>query len=517
VDVKISTYCIMSKKIELSLNVGDKVELEGKGNRVGIIRFIGHVHFKTGVLYGIELTDGSIGSNDGSVGKDRYFKCRAKSNRGERWKPEKKQTEKPALRGVFVRRFKIRRILRKARTIPSLSRARSTPKAKSPTKPSTSRSKSNPKASRGSRRTNVMDEKTSLIERKGRMRRAQKRPCKICGVDLNFSEPLADKVMEHVVLGGFAQSQDGDGLMECAVTHVLNCARELPNCFPGTLKYLKLDLRDSSSERLKGVFEKSFAFLDECQKMGGVCLVHCQQGKSRSASILCAYLIARRGLSMDAALKRLQDARPIVQPNESFMRQLRDFEHMAKIWREKPDPKRKVLYGYQSYTQRKEVRDRRDSWSCLPDTPGVKDNLSSTGRRLSAPERIELKLEELEEKHQSPRRRRGSPEPARGRDCRAALGVRNLNVNSRNLKSQKPDNSSSKSRYGSSNVSNRKSRPTGRSAFSPPTSRAGKITMRSSHCSASSSAGKITYRSARSQPKPVMNFVRLKQTIDVFV
>jgi len=510
----------MTKKIELSLNVGDKVGLEGKGDRVGIIRYIGHVHFKTGVLYGIELTDGSVGSNDGSLGKDRYFKCKAKINRGDRRKSEKKQAGKPALHGVFVRRFKIRRVLRKARTKPkpALSRAKSNPRLKTPKKPPrfvTSKSTPSLRRSRSTRKLDAMDEKSSRSNSrsKSRARRARKRPCKICGVDLNFSEPLADKIMEHVVLGGFAQSQDGDGLMKSGVTHVLNCAKELPNCFPSTLKYLKLDLRDSSSERLRGVYEEAFTFIDECQKSGGICLVHCQQGKSRSAAILCAYLVARRGLSVDQALKRLQDARPIVQPNESFMLQLRDFEHMAKIWRRKPDPKKKVLYGLLGYPQPKEVRGRRDSWSCLPDTPGVNDHLSPTGRRLSAPDRIGLKAEELEEKNQKPvRRRRGSPEPARGREHRAPFRERNLNASPRNRKSKESSNSYSNNRSSRSNISSRKSR-----RHSPPTSRAGKITMRYSQCGVSSLAGKITYRGGRNRPKPVINVVQLRQTIDMFV
>merc|ERR1719233_2238372 len=112
---------------------------------------------------------------------------------------------------------------------------------------------------------------------------------------------------------------------------------------------------------------------------------------------------------MDAALHRLQDIRPIVQPNENFIRQLRDFEHMAKIWRERPDPKNKVLYGFQSYSQPKDAGGRRVSWSCLADTPGMKRDLSSPRRRLSAPDRIELKLDDHEEKKEGLRKRNAFP------------------------------------------------------------------------------------------------------------
>jgi len=54
-----------------SITVGCRVTLEDK--RTGIVRFIGPVHFRPGVIAGIELDDPYVGTSDGSVNGWRYF------------------------------------------------------------------------------------------------------------------------------------------------------------------------------------------------------------------------------------------------------------------------------------------------------------------------------------------------------------------------------------------------------------------------------------------------------------
>lgn len=54
-------------------------------------------------------------------------------------------------------------------------------------------------------------------------------------------------------------------------------------------------------------------------------LVHCMAGISRSAAIVIAYLMATEQLDFDAALAKLREKRPIVNPNQGFCAQLRAF------------------------------------------------------------------------------------------------------------------------------------------------------------------------------------------------
>ena len=48
---------------------------------------------------------------------------------------------------------------------------------------------------------------------------------------------------------------------------------------------------------------------------GGSVLIHCLEGRSRSASVAVAYLIRHRGMSLRDAFKKVQHCRPMVQPN----------------------------------------------------------------------------------------------------------------------------------------------------------------------------------------------------------
>ena len=45
-------------------------------------------------------------------------------------------------------------------------------------------------------------------------------------------------------------------------------------------------------------------------------------GKSRSATVVCAYLMQRYGLSPAEALAQIRETRPFCEPNEGFMKQL---------------------------------------------------------------------------------------------------------------------------------------------------------------------------------------------------
>jgi hypothetical protein len=55
-------------------------------------------------------------------------------------------------------------------------------------------------------------------------------------------------------------------------------------------------------------------------------LVHCQMGRSRSATIAIAALMAAEDLSRDAAYLKVKGARPMAEPNQGFWEQLARFE-----------------------------------------------------------------------------------------------------------------------------------------------------------------------------------------------
>ena len=113
-------------------------------------------------------------------------------------------------------------------------------------------------------------------------------------------------------------------------SHILNAAKEWPEPkFPTTgnrPKYLKLDLSDSPHENLLLHLEKALSFLEDAGKQNGRVLVHCVLGKSRSPSIIIAYLVKFKSMSLLEAFEVVKEKRKSVLPNRSFIRQLMLFE-----------------------------------------------------------------------------------------------------------------------------------------------------------------------------------------------
>lgn len=63
---------------------------------------------------------------------------------------------------------------------------------------------------------------------------------------------------------------------------------------------------------------------------GGKVLVHCYLGRSRSVTIVLAYLVARKRMALADAATRLRHARPQMQPNSGFWRALEELEQQQQ-------------------------------------------------------------------------------------------------------------------------------------------------------------------------------------------
>lgn len=64
------------------------------------------------------------------------------------------------------------------------------------------------------------------------------------------------------------------------------------------LRHMWINAKDSKEVSLNEHFEPAFAFISKQLDEGNV-LVHCQMGKSRSASIVIAFLIKHLGIPVE--------------------------------------------------------------------------------------------------------------------------------------------------------------------------------------------------------------------------
>lgn len=76
----------------------------------------------------------------------------------------------------------------------------------------------------------------------------------------------------------------------------------------------------------KPMIEIGYHFMDNVINSGGKVLVHCMAGVSRSVSLITYYLMKKNCLGFYDALAFIKSQRPIVNPNESFKNQLKNYE-----------------------------------------------------------------------------------------------------------------------------------------------------------------------------------------------
>ncbi len=92
------------------------------------------------------------------------------------------------------------------------------------------------------------------------------------------------------------------------------------------VKQLAIYLSDHHATHIDSWFDIALKAIDTHLRQGKKVLVHCRMGISRSATMIIAHLMKKRGLSMKQAISHVERVRPIINPNPGFMTQLKIFE-----------------------------------------------------------------------------------------------------------------------------------------------------------------------------------------------
>ena len=87
------------------------------------------------------------------------------------------------------------------------------------------------------------------------------------------------------------------------------------------IQFLGVPAIDLNSFPLMEYFQKAADWIEKILKEGGVVLVHCVKGISRSATLIIAFLIIKRKMTLQEAILMMKKKRSIA-PNEGFMQQL---------------------------------------------------------------------------------------------------------------------------------------------------------------------------------------------------
>lgn len=200
----------------------------------------------------------------------------------------------------------------------------------------------------------------------------------------NFSQPTSSLRMSYLIhgstshtgmgwvdqvprsgklfIGGLYALYQTDLIRAAGITHVLSVIDydpALKERFPDLqLEHLHIRADDHPNENLLQHFEESVKYVDGALKEvdqerwngegqekesgggGGGVFVHCAMGKSRSATLVVAYLMWKYKLDAPTALAQLVEGRPVCCPNPGFQEQLKVWEKMCQS--ETEDEKKKI-------------------------------------------------------------------------------------------------------------------------------------------------------------------------------
>jgi len=161
---------------------------------------------------------------------------------------------------------------------------------------------------------------------------------------------IKDEELDWIWIGDAEDARDAPNLRKHNVRYILNCT---PLRADGGVSnfhekdsnfcYCRIAMGDNATEHLSSRFEESWQFLERARvrEDGGV-LVHCQQGVSRSVSMVLSYLMKYYGKTFGEALALAKTARKQACPNDGFTQQLKVLEETLRTTNgyEKVPPKR---------------------------------------------------------------------------------------------------------------------------------------------------------------------------------
>ncbi|KAM3131534.1 hypothetical protein pb186bvf_016318 [Paramecium bursaria] len=93
-----------------------------------------------------------------------------------------------------------------------------------------------------------------------------------------------------------------------------------------TIDNLPIQVNDKPNVDIQQYFQTTNKYIESRMDKKQNILVHCMAGKSRSATIVLAYLIYSQKWSLQESLIYLKSVRPMVCPNPGFIRQLLQYE-----------------------------------------------------------------------------------------------------------------------------------------------------------------------------------------------
>ena len=135
----------------------------------------------------------------------------------------------------------------------------------------------------------------------------------------------ANEVVENIYIGNINSVYDIKSLKDTGITHIISVIAGFVPPYPEDFEYLVINAIDNLNTDFSKNFEVANEFINKDFESTKKILIHCQAGRSRSATILAAYIIKTFGMDVKNTLNLLTSKRDIIKPNDSFLIQLENY------------------------------------------------------------------------------------------------------------------------------------------------------------------------------------------------
>ncbi|KAH0613836.1 uncharacterized protein H6S33_005722 [Morchella sextelata] len=137
-----------------------------------------------------------------------------------------------------------------------------------------------------------------------------------------------NQILPNLFLGDCKAILDPVSIVNNNVSHVLSL-RLTPTHIRSLVgvTHCQIYIDDSEDQWLLDGLNAAMEFLEDAMDMGGTVLVHCQEGRSRSASVVIAFVMKHFQVSYEEAWSYVRKQRPVASPNPGFVEQLKIWEY----------------------------------------------------------------------------------------------------------------------------------------------------------------------------------------------
>jgi len=145
----------------------------------------------------------------------------------------------------------------------------------------------------------------------------------------NYSDPSygpsATLILPRLYLSDFFTARDETEMTKLGITHMVSVMENTPTTMPDVVRHL-VPIADRWNADILSHLDGTTEFIKAAlaENEDNRVLVHCFQGISRSATVVCAYVIAQaaNGMTAGEAIDLVRAKRSIICPNDGFRAQL---------------------------------------------------------------------------------------------------------------------------------------------------------------------------------------------------